>query len=74
MLCVSSRQTLFIPGLQQLNKYLGYRQGGRVTALVNVSLDNADDEMNGSLGNMAIIPDWVGQSTCKGCCADAPES
>lgn len=72
---VSAADRLYsFPGLQQLNKNLGYRQGGSITALISVSLDNANDEVNGSLGNMAIIPDWVGQSMCKDCCADRPES
>lgn len=62
------------PGLQRLNKNLGYRQGGNLIALFSVSLDNADDEGNGNLGNTAIIPDWVGQSMCKDCCADKPQS
>lgn len=36
-------------------------------------LGNADHEMNGSLRNTAILPDWVRQSLCKDCCADKPE-
>lgn len=62
------------PSPQQLNKNLGYRWGGSVTALINVSLGNAGDEMNGSLRNMVIIPGWVGQPMRKDCCAHEPES
>ena len=63
--CVSSGQTLSSSaGLQQPNKSLGHRQGGSITVLFNVSIDNLDDGMNGSLGKLAMIPNWGEQSMC----------
>lgn len=65
VLCVSSRQAVFSStGLQQPNKILGHRQEGSIVVLFNVSIDNLDDRMNGSLGKLAMVPNWGEQSMC----------
>lgn len=49
---------------QQPNGGMGHRQGGSITKLVNVSIDNPDDGMDGILAKLAMIPKRGEQKMC----------